>query len=105
MKRYGLAVGAGRIGLGADVFQPEPSTQPLKRPGPIAGAVVCHDAPKADFQPAVVAQCLQQGPAGAAATLIRVQAGERQSGRIVDGDMHELPASAVGALRIWAICR
>ena len=80
------------------MFQSKPSAQAPKRTRAVAGTVVCHDAFKADTQPAVVTHRLYQGSTGAAAALVLVQAGEGQPGRIVDGHMDELPAGAIAAL-------
>lgn len=75
----GLAVRTRRIGFGAEVFQPEPSTQAPKRIGAVAGTVVCHDSLKADTQPSVVTHRLQRGLTGTTAALVRMQAGEGQA--------------------------
>ncbi|MNZ96993.1 hypothetical protein D3C78_1162130 [compost metagenome] len=78
--------------------QPQAAAQAPEHPGQVTGAIVGHDPPKTDAQPPVIAQGLKQGPASAGAALVRMQAGEGQPGRIVDGYVDKLPACTTGIL-------
>src|SRR5271156_4097694 len=88
----GLAVGFRRVGLGADVFEAEPLAQPAEGEGPVAGAVVGHDALDLDSEAIVVGESGLEEAGGASLLLVGHDLGEGDAGVVVDGDMDELPA-------------
>jgi hypothetical protein len=90
----GLAVGARAVGPGIAMLESQASAQAAKAPGLVTGAVVGEHPPEANAEACVVAQCLEQGPAGALARLVRMERAEGHAGVIVNGHMDVFPAGA-----------
>lgn len=84
----------------AQAQAPQESAEP---PAFVAGAVIGHDPTEAYAQRTVVTQCLQQCAARAGATSVVLDGGEGDPGVIVNCQVDELPACAVG--RALAIVR
>ena len=95
----GLAIGLWRVGLGAEVAQPQALAKPGEAPGFVASAVIGQDPPEGDAQRAVVAQGRQQGPAGASAALVGLDVGKGDSRMVIKGDMDEFPTRPGRVLR------
>src|SRR5690606_18344586 len=94
---FGFSVGAWRVGPCAQVTQAQASQESAEPPAPVAGAVVGHHPGEGNAEIAVVAQRLQQCAAGTGATFIVLNGAEGHPGVIVDSQVNELPARAIGS--------
>ena len=99
----GLAVGAGRIGSGAELLEVLPSAEAGEAPRGAARTFVGHDASETDVEGGEVAQSCQQGPAGAGSSLAGVDGGEAHPRGVVDGDVDKLPSGSRGAMAPVAV--
>ena len=88
----GLAIGLGRIGLGADVLEAEALAGFLEGKGFVARAVVGHDALDRHAQARIVSNGRFEESDGGPLLLILHDLAEGDAGRVVDADMHILPA-------------
>src|SRR6185295_14549744 len=93
----GLSVGLGRIGLGPDVFEPEPPAESAEGKRFVAGAVVGHHPLNLDAEAFVVGQSGLEEGGSTAFLLIGHDLGEGDARVVVDGDMDELPAEPFAA--------
>ena len=90
----GLAVGFGRVGLGAEVFDAELPAGVAEGEGFITTAIVGHDAGDGDAEALVIIyRRLEEGD-GAVRLLVGFDFGESDPGMVVDTDVDELPADA-----------
>ena len=72
----GLTVSFGGIGLGADVLEAEPSTGVVEGEGPVAGAIVGHDAFDGDAEACIIDDGgLEEGD-GTSLAFVRLDLGE-----------------------------
>ena len=90
----GLAVGFGRVGLGADVLDAQVPASVAEGEGLVATAVVGHDAGDGDAEAFVVSHGRLEEGNGAIGLLVGLDLGEGDAGMIVDADVDELPADA-----------
>src|SRR3984957_2772314 len=98
-----LAVGFGRIGLGADVFDTEVGAGVPESEGFIARPVVGHDPLDLDAEVFVVShRRLEEGHC-AIGLLVRFDLGEGDAGMVVDADMDILPTCAPTAASSTAL--
>src|SRR5690606_6034381 len=73
----GLAVGAGRVRSGAQVAHAKPADQATEAATPVPAAVIGPPTLEANAQASVVADRLQQCPAGTGAALVGLDGAER----------------------------
>lgn len=90
----GLAIGFGRIGLGADVFDVQVPARIAEGKGFVATTVVGHDAGDGDAEAFIIGYGRLEEGNGAVGLLVGLDLGEGDAGMIVDADMDELPADA-----------
>src|SRR5487761_1309941 len=91
-----LAVGAGSVDAGADMFDIEFPAGEGEAMGIEARAVIGHDAPHLDAEPGEVSHSLVQETCRGSGFFIRHHGGEGDAGVVVDGHIEELPAGAAG---------
>src|SRR5882757_3178288 len=89
-----LAVGFGRIGLGADVFDAEVPASVTEGEGLVATTIVGHDAGDGDAEAFVVSHGRPEEGNGTIGLLVGLDLGESDARVIVDTDVDELPADA-----------
>src|SRR5438876_1899461 len=95
---FGFSVGAGAVGLCAQVAQAEPFADRVEAVRAIAGAVVGHDAGDFDSAAGVPGdQASKEGGSGRG-SFVSQDFCVRQSGGVVDGDVDELPAGPPAVL-------
>src|SRR5215469_17635066 len=87
----GLAIGLGRIGLGADVLEAEALAGLLEGKGFVARAVVGHDALDRHAQARIVSNGRFKESDSGSLLLILHDLAEGDTGRVVDADMHIFP--------------
>ena len=90
----GLAVSAGGIGAGEEMAQSSRAASLSQEFRDVAGAIVGHDALDLDAQGAEVSQRGMKEFDGTVLTFIGHDAGEGDTGSIVDSDMDVFPACA-----------
>ena len=95
---FGFAVGSRGVGPSAVMFKPQAVAQSSEAPGLVAGAVIGQQSPELDTQRGIVADCSQQGRAGAVAGFIGINRAEGDSRVVVNGDVDILPAGPGGVL-------
>ena len=88
---FGLSVGFGRIGLGADVFEAEGLAGCGEGLGLIARAIIGHHAGHRDTKTLIIGHSGLQGGDGADRLFIGEDAGDRDAGSIVDADVDLFP--------------
>jgi hypothetical protein len=91
---FSLAVGFGRIGLGANVFDDEVAASVTEGEGLVATAIVGHDAGDGDAKAFVVSHGCFEERNGTIGLLVGLDLGECDARVIVDTDVDELPADA-----------
>ena len=102
-KALGLAVGFGRVGLGADVLQVQLPTGIAESEGLIATAVVGHDTGDGDAEAFVIGNGGSEKSDSANRFLVRKDLRECDTRGIVDTDTDELPADAAAVALAGAI--
>lgn len=73
---FGLAVGSRRVRTRAHMAHAQPAHEPTEDAGSVAGAVIGHDPLEVHAQCPIVANGLQQSPAGTRAALVGLDGGE-----------------------------
>lgn len=91
---FGLAVGFGRVGLGADVLDAQVPASVTEGVGFVTTAVVGHDAGDGDAEAFIVSHGGLEEGNGTLGLLVGLDLGERDAGVIVDADVDKLPADA-----------
>ena len=99
----GLAIGLGRIGLGADVLEAEALAGLLESEGFIARAVVGHDALDRHAQARIVGEGSLEEGNGASPFLVLHDLAKGDPGSIVDTDMDVFPAWPLAARTLVAL--
>src|SRR5271165_1781561 len=94
----GLAVGLGRVGLGADGLEAKHFAGPRERFGSIAGTVVGHDTLDSHAEACVIGDSGLEERDRAFFLLVFHDLAEGDPGCIVDADVDELPADAAVAI-------
>src|SRR3989304_3922162 len=100
---FGLAVGLGRVGPGADVLEVEIAAGVAEVEGSVAGAVVGHDPFEGEGEALVVGEGGFEEGDGATLLLVGEDLREGQARGVVDADVDELPADAAGVALALAI--
>ena len=89
---FGLAVGLGRIGLGADVLEAKAHAGFAEGKGFVAGAVVRHDTLDRYPEARIVGDSRLKEGDGTSLFLVLHDLTEGDPRSVVDADMHVLPA-------------
>jgi hypothetical protein len=97
---FGLSVGFGSIGPGAEMAELESLAGGLELVGDVAGAVVGHDGLDMDAAVVEPTERASEEAGGGRRSLIGEDLGVGHSSGVVDGDMDELPTDAAGLDRV-----
>ncbi len=89
---FGLAIGLGRIGLGADVLEAKALAGFAEGKGFVAGAVVRHDTLDRYPEARIVGDGRLEEGDSTSLFLVLHDLTEGNAGSVVDADMHVLPA-------------
>src|SRR5262249_21167328 len=101
---FGLAIGFGCVGFGADVAQAELLASTSEGEGFIAGTVVGHHALDLDAEPFVIGDRGPEEGDGAAPLLVRHDLGKGDARVIVDADVDVFPSNTA-AVALAALAR
>jgi len=93
---FGLAVGARRVGAGAEMANAEFAAGGSKQLRVIAGSVVGEHAANGDAETSVISNGGAQKGYGGGGAFVGMQLTESNAGMVIDGDVQHLPADTAG---------